>query len=75
MLAYGRAQTDRLTIESADLGGADFGRCERVGISVRYEVPTLSLPFIGGLGEGFTVRATRSELIDPYRDGLEAGSC
>jgi Flp pilus assembly protein TadG len=75
MQAYGRDENDRLTIEAVDLAGGRFGRCVRVRLSVQYEVPALSLPFIGGLGNGFTVRATRSERIDPYRDGLEEGSC
>ena len=45
-------------------------RCASVTAEVRYRVPLVSLPVLGGLGSGFTVRATHTELADPYRSGL-----
>jgi hypothetical protein len=49
-----------------------FRRCNRIQYTVEYDVPTLTLPWIGGLGGGLiTARATHSEIIDPYRSGLD----
>jgi hypothetical protein len=46
-------------------------RCERVTFEAEYDVPALSLPFIGGFGGGpFHVRSTHSELVDPFRSGV-----
>lgn len=69
LTAFGRAG-DRATIEAPSLAGG-FARCERVTVAVRYEVPALRIPFIGGLGSMTTVRSTSTELIDPFRDGLD----
>ena len=43
-------------------------------MTVRDTIPALSLPFIGGLGRGFTVVGEQHEIVDPYRSGLPAGS-
>lgn len=48
-----------------------FGRCAPVTVRVTYQVPAIPLPWIGGFGDGFTVSARHSELVDPFRDGLE----
>ncbi|MGH9131612.1 MAG: hypothetical protein ACRDWV_08065 [Acidimicrobiales bacterium] len=45
-------------------------RCGEVVAEVKYRVPVLSVPLLGGWGNGFTVSATQSELLDPYRSGL-----
>lgn len=52
--------------------GADaFVRCNRVTWSVAYDVPSLTLPFIGGFGPRLiTARSSHSEIVDPYRSGL-----
>ena len=69
--AHGR-DPERATV--APVGDAVLERCRRVTFEVVYEVPALSLPFIGGYGRApFTVRSTHSELVDPFRSGL-AGS-
>ena len=47
-----------------------FARCRRVEMTVTARVPALVVPFIGGFGGPIDVRATHSELIDPFRDGL-----
>ncbi len=69
LAAYGR-DGERATVESPQLPDG-FVRCARVTVAVSYEVPALSIPFIGGLGGITTVRSTSTELIDPFRDGLE----
>ena len=51
-----------------------FERCAVVVVTVRDTIPALSLPFIGGLGRGFTVVGEQHEIVDPYRSGLPAGS-
>lgn len=56
-----------LTIESD--GG--FVRCSRVHVHASIAVPSVNLPFIEGFGGSFAVSATYSEIVDPYRSGLE----
>lgn len=45
-------------------------RCQRVDVTVSYRVPALTVPIVGGFGQGFTVRSTGSEIIDPFRDDV-----
>ena len=54
---------------------AEFSRCAEVRFQVEYEVPALTIPFIGRFGEGFTARARHSEIVDPYRSGVPRGGC
>ena len=55
----------------APVGAASLSRCERATFVAEYEVPALSLPFIGGYGRApFQVRSTHSELVDPFRSGV-----
>jgi hypothetical protein len=56
-------------LDSPD-GQAGYTRCARATFTVSYEVPVLTLPWIGGFGSGLDVTASHSELIDPYRDGV-----
>jgi hypothetical protein len=66
--AHGR-DPDRARV--SPLGDPELVRCERVTFEVVYEVPALSLPFIGGYGDApFRVRSTHSELVDPFRSGV-----
>lgn len=65
--AHGR-DPSRATVVA--VGEAPLVRCARVTFEARYEVPALSLPFIGGYGAAFSVRSTHSELVDPFRNGL-----
>ena len=52
-------------------GRLSLTRCARVTFVAEYDVPALSLPFIGGYGPApFRVRSTHSELVDPYRSGV-----
>jgi hypothetical protein len=65
--SHGR-DPDDMSLSLASDGG--FGRCHSVVAEVVLEVPSVSLPFIGGFGRLFDVRATHSEIVDPYRSGL-----
>ena len=66
--AHGR-DPERVVIQP--VGAARLERCERVTFEAIYEVPALSLPFIGGYGNApFRVRSSHSELVDPFRSGL-----
>lgn len=47
-----------------------FTRCNRVTFTVSYPVPAITLPFIGGFGSGFTVTASHSEIVDPFRNDV-----
>ncbi len=60
---------DRATV--APVGGLTLMRCARITFAAEYDVPALSLPFIGGYGPApLHVRSTHSELVDPYRSGV-----
>ncbi len=48
-----------------------FRRCVTVTFEVTYVVPTVTLPFVGGFGDGVRVRARHGEIVDPYRNGPE----
>ena len=48
-----------------------FERCARAKVRVITTVPAIALPRIGGLRHAFTVRSTHSEIVDPFRSGLE----
>lgn len=53
-----------------------LARCARVAAQVSYRVPLVSVPLIGGIGNGIVASATRSELVDPFRNGLPGeGDC
>jgi Mg2+/Co2+ transporter CorC len=71
-----RAKVWRSNTESPS-GHGGFERCARVTFTATYEVPALTLPWIGGFGGGFDVRAEHSELVDPFRDGVpgDASTC
>lgn len=73
LAAFGRAD-GRGTVGSVAADGA-FARCNRVSMEVTYDVPAITLPWIGGFGESITVRSVHSEIIDPYRDGVPEGGC
>jgi hypothetical protein len=67
---------DRAIIRS--VGPASLSRCARVTFAAEYDVPALSLPFIGGYGGApFHVRSSHSELVDPFRSGVpgSAAAC
>jgi hypothetical protein len=51
-------------------GNLPFGRCVRVTLRGTHQLPALIVPFLGTLGDGVTVSARSSEVIDPYRSGL-----
>ncbi len=67
--AYGRGG-DRATIDTPVLEEA-FGRCTRVAVTVHYEVPAIAIPFLGGFGAATSVGSTHTEVVDPFRDGLD----
>jgi hypothetical protein len=55
----------------APIGNLSLTRCARVTFEAEYDVPALSLPFIGGYGGApFRVRSTHTELVDPYRSNV-----
>lgn len=80
-VAAGRnAFTASSNFSPAGLTGPDirgeFRRCGRITVTYRYRVPAISLPGGFGWGDGFQVSATHSEIIDPFRSGLEGeASC
>lgn len=49
---------------------AEFARCETARFEASYQVPAVVVPWIGGLGSGFTATARHAEVVDPYRSGV-----
>jgi hypothetical protein len=66
--AHGR-DPDKLLLEGPTSGG-DLQRCAPVTFTASYPVPAIALPWIGGFGTDFTVRAAVTQVVDPYRDGV-----
>ncbi|MEZ5141096.1 MAG: hypothetical protein R2726_01050 [Acidimicrobiales bacterium] len=60
---------DRVDLRVGD-DGEPWRRCGRLTVEARYTVPLVSLPWLGGVGRGVSVRSVHSELIDPYRSDL-----
>ena len=74
-LAAGRSAADahgggRSTTIRALAGAGAFERCQRVVFEASQEVSAIPLPFLRG-ATAFTVTSTHSEVVDPFRDGLE----
>ncbi|MEQ8840576.1 MAG: hypothetical protein RIB98_06315 [Acidimicrobiales bacterium] len=67
--AYGRGD-DRATVHSPVLADS-FGRCARVTVRVTYDVPAIAIPFLGGFGSATTVESSHTEVVDPFRNGLD----
>jgi hypothetical protein len=56
----------------APVGDLVLARCERATFEAVYEVPALSIPLIGGYGTApFRVRSSHSEVVDPFRNGID----
>ena len=71
--AHGRdagSATVALTGLDGPAGAGTYTRCARATFTATYRVPALTLPWVGGFGEAFTVTSTHSELVDPFRDGV-----
>lgn len=74
LAAYGRSGP-RSEIDAPVLDPA-FARCSRVTMRVSYAVPAITIPFIGGFGNLAPVESTHTELVDPFRAGLDGpASC
>jgi len=78
--AHGRdpaAATIGLTGLDGAGGQTGFTRCARATFTATYEVPALTVPWIGGFGDGIDVTSSHSELVDPFRSGVpgSAATC
>ena len=72
LAAYGH-DPERATFGPAQTEA--FARCARVRYAVSLEIPAISLPWVGGIGD-VTVTASHSEIIDAYRGAIpDAGLC
>lgn len=78
--AHGR-DPSRATVALTSLEGAGgragYTRCARATFTATYRVPSLTIPWVGGLGPGFDVTGRHSEIVDPYRSGVpgSAAAC
>lgn len=57
-------------LSSPSISG-EFHRCGRIVITYDYAVPAINLPGGFGWGSGFRVSASHSEIVDPFRNGLD----
>jgi hypothetical protein len=64
---YGRDPEKLVLIPEA----VSLRRCARVTMRAEYPVPLIRLPLLGAHGEGFTATGRHSEIVDPYRAGLD----
>lgn len=71
--AHGRDPA-QATVGLSGLQGAGgqqgFTRCARATFTATYRVPALTVPWVGGFGDGIEVTSSHSELVDPYRSGV-----
>jgi hypothetical protein len=67
--------TSRVMVEWAGVGRDQLTRCARIVVTVHYDLPALSVPWLGGVGRGTRVSGTATELVDPYRDGIAGVAC
>jgi len=54
--------------------GGGFARCDEVTFEARYPVPAITLPWLGGFGQGFWATARHTEVVDPLRSGVPLGA-
>jgi len=73
MVEHGR-RPDRFSVRPT-LTGPAYARCQRVAITATYELPAVTVPLVGGFLSGLAVSSTASEIVDPFRDGLEGSGC
>ena len=70
--AHGR-RWERTTVNPPE---GRFARCQRITVTVTYDVPLIAVPLLGQAGNAMTVTARHSEVVDPYRSGLAgAAAC
>ena len=67
--AHGRDPSNT-SVELHYLDGLTWARCRRVTSTVRRPIPVLRIPVLGGFGHAFDVVATQTEVIDPFRAGI-----
>lgn len=53
------------------LSSLPFERCARVVVGVRQSVPVIPLPWVRSRAGSYTVTSRYSEIVDPYRSGLD----
>jgi Flp pilus assembly protein TadG len=53
--------------------GDGFGRCARVTVTARYDVPLGGIPVLAVTKRTFTVSARHSEVVDPFRSSAVGG--
>jgi hypothetical protein len=69
--AHGRDGNKLVVARPTDYHGGSFRRCNPVTITASYPVPFITLPLIGAHGQAFTVSSSHTEIVDPFRSGLD----
>jgi hypothetical protein len=76
LAAYAAAGKDPTAATVAPAEGAgSVARCTRIVVETSYRVPALTVPWVGGLGDGLVVRARHAARVDPFRSGLDGDGC
>ena len=63
----------RTNVAEVEVSGA-FGRCERLVATVRMRVRAIVIPGLAQHLATFHVQASHSEVVDPYRSGLNGAA-
>lgn len=71
MEAYSR----RLEAEVSGIGSLSLDRCTRVTFEATATTRFMRLPFVRNTGFTRIVRSSHTELVDPWRDGLQGTAC
>ena len=64
---YGISDSDTATVEIT----GSLQRCVAITVTVSYSVPRVSVPLINSLGGNRTLSARHTEIVDPFRSGLD----
>lgn len=64
---HGRDRRRAAVVPDEDVS---FERCARATFVVTYKLPALTVPFLGGLGDGIEVTSRASERVDAFRAGV-----
>lgn len=51
-----------------------FERCAVVVVRVAYTVPAVSVPWVGGFGQGIRTTSAHAEIVDPLRSGVDGAA-
>lgn len=70
--AYG-IPASRTAVRATESPGSQ--RCAPVAIETTVTVPAITVPWVGGFGDGIVVHGRARTIVDPWRSGLDGAGC